>query len=46
VALIVSSLDKAAHYRSTFNSGEPALDNFLKTQAAHTKRDAFRVPSC
>lgn len=34
VTLTVSSLDKTLHARSDFHCGQPALDDFLKTQAA------------
>jgi GNAT superfamily N-acetyltransferase len=44
VALIVASLDKAAHDRSAFDCGEPALDEFLKTKAAqHQARRVSRT---
>lgn len=34
MALIVSSLDKAAHNRKAFDCGTPALNDFLATKAA------------
>ena len=34
MALVVASLDKAAHDRTAFDCGEPALDEFLRTKAA------------
>ena len=34
MALIVCSLDKAAHDRPAFDCGEPALNDFLRTKAA------------
>lgn len=34
MALIVSSLDKAAHDRTAFDCGEQPLNDFLKTKAA------------
>jgi GNAT superfamily N-acetyltransferase len=44
VALIVASLDRAAHDRSAFDCGEPALDDFLKTKAAqHQARRVSRT---
>ncbi len=42
--MIVASLDKAAHNRSVFDCGEPALDDFLKTKAAqHQDRRVSRT---
>jgi GNAT superfamily N-acetyltransferase len=44
VALIVASLDKAAHDRMGFDCGEPALDDFLRTKAAqHQVRRVSRT---
>lgn len=41
MALTVGSLDKALHDRTTFDCGEPSLNDFLKTKAA--KHQAQRV---
>jgi GNAT superfamily N-acetyltransferase len=44
VALTVCSLDKSAHDRAAFDSGEPALDDFLRTKAAqHQARRVSRT---
>lgn len=44
MALIVASLDKAAHDRTAFDCGEPALDDFLRTKAAqHQARRVSRT---
>jgi GNAT superfamily N-acetyltransferase len=44
VALSVASLDEAAHDREAFHSGEPALDDYLRTKAAqHQARRVSRT---
>lgn len=44
MALIVASLDKAIHDRKAFGSGEPALDDYLRTKAAqHQARRVSRT---
>lgn len=44
MALIVSSLNEAVHDRAAFDSGEPALDEFLRTLAAqHQTRRVSRT---